>query len=96
MEDEELIIRVAAADALVSHDIASDENRAKALAELLTLADLSQSNFLVAAAALNVLDRNQGLLDDEKIKSIAALPEIDPTRSRGTNYVQRLKEKFAR
>ena len=96
LEDEELIVRVAAADALVSHDIASDENRAKALAELLTLADLSQSNFLVAAAALNVLDRNQGLLDDEKIKSIAALPEIDPTRSRGTNYVQRLKEKFAR
>ena len=96
LEDDELIVRVAAADVLVSHDIATDETRAKAMAELLKLADLSQSNFLVAAAALNVLDRNQRLLDDADINTIIALPEIDPKRSRGTNYVQRLKARFVK
>ena len=96
LADNELIVRVAAADVLVSTNIASDETRGKAIAQLMSLADMSQSNFLVAVAAVNVLDRNQNLLADSQIQSIAELPELDPARTRGTDYMQKLKTQFAR
>jgi len=71
LEDKEEVVRVAAAEALCSLEKAPADLKALAVERLLNDADQSKTNFLIAIAAFNALDRQRDLLDGQALKRIS-------------------------
>ncbi len=96
LSDEEDIVRVTAAEAICICSATPADVKALAIETLLRLADQSQSSYLVAVAALNVLDRQKKLLDRTAIERILGLPDVPADRTRGVDDLKKLKGRFAK
>jgi uncharacterized sulfatase len=94
LEDKEEVVQVAAAEALCRLERAPADLKASSIKRLLYCADQSNTNYLVAVAALNALDRQRNLLDAQAIDYISSLPDKAVGRRRGIDDLEKLKARF--
>lgn len=90
------MVQVAAAEALCRLEKTPADLKARSIERLLNRADQSKTNYLVALAAMNALDRQRNLLDAQAIEYISGLPDKAVGRMRGIDDLEKLKARFQR
>ena len=96
LTDDEEVVQVAAAEALCRLEKTPADLKARSIERLLNRADQSKTNYLVALAAMNALDRQRNLLDAQAIEYISGLPDKAVGRMRGIDDLEKLKARFQR
>jgi hypothetical protein len=94
LTDKQQVVQVVAAEVICLLQETPADVKARAIERLLELADLSNSSYLVAVAALDALDRQRELLDSEALTLISELPTKAVGRVRGTDDLVKLKSRF--